>query len=135
MAAALWRHGIRDGAAIGVLARNPNESLFLQLGAHLLGCRTAWIASHTPARARDRVLTLAKVDAFVYDATIFPELGPELAAYVDVPVFCFGEGIGPNLSAESATELPFDPKTMKGEPQSLFQTGGTTGDPKLVHHG
>src|SRR5262249_15177416 len=32
-------------------------------------------------------------------------------------------------------ELPFDPNAIKGEPQSLFQTGGTTGDPKLVHHG
>jgi acyl-CoA synthetase (AMP-forming)/AMP-acid ligase II len=137
MAAALWRHGIRDGAAIGILARNPNESIFLQLGAHLLGCRTAWIASHTPPRSRDRVLTLADVDTFIYDADIFPELGPELAAYVDVPVLCFaGEGIGPNLSAEPETdELPFDPKQIKGEPQSLFQTGGTTGDPKLVHHG
>jgi acyl-CoA synthetase (AMP-forming)/AMP-acid ligase II len=137
MAAALWRHGIRDGAAIGILARNPNESIFLQLGAHLLGCRTAWIASHTPARARDRVLTLAQVDTFIYDANIFPELGPELAAHVNVPVFCFGaEGIGPNLSAEPQTdELPFDPHDTKSEPQSLFQTGGTTGDPKLVHHG
>jgi fatty-acyl-CoA synthase len=137
MAAALWRHGIRDGMAIGFLARNPNESIFLQFGAHLLGCRTAWIASHTPARSRDRVLTLAKVDAFIYDANIFPELGPELAAYVDVPVYCFGaDGIGPNLSNEPETdELPFDPAEAKGEPQSLFQTGGTTGDPKLVHHG
>jgi acyl-CoA synthetase (AMP-forming)/AMP-acid ligase II len=106
MAAALWRHGIGDGTAIGILARNPHESIFLQLGAHLLGCRTAWIASHTPPRSRDRVLTLAQVDAFIYDADIFPELGPELAAYVDVPVLCFaGEGIGPNLSAEPETDV------------------------------
>ncbi len=137
MAAALWRNGIGDGTSIGILSRNATESLFLQLGAHLLGCRTSWIASHTPARARDRVLTLAQVDVFIYDAAIFPELGPELAAYVDVPVYTFvADGIGPNLSAEPETEeLPFDPSQIKGEPQSLFQTGGTTGDPKLVHHG
>lgn len=137
MAAALWRHGIGDGTSIGILARNPVEAIFLQLGAHLLGCRTSWIASHTPPRSRDRVLTLAQVDVFIYDANVFPDLGPELAAYVDVPVLCFaGDGIGPNLSAEPETaELPFDPNEIKGEPQSLFQTGGTTGDPKLVHHG
>ncbi|GIH06755.1 fatty-acyl-CoA synthase [Rhizocola hellebori] len=137
MANALWRHGIREGAALGILARQPSESLFLQLAAHLMGCRTAWIASHTPPRARDRVLTLANVDAFIYDADIFAELGPELAAYVDVPVYCFGGGgIGPDLAAEPLTdELPFDPQTITTEPESLFQTGGTTGDPKLVHHG
>ncbi len=136
MANALWRHGIREGAALGILARNPSESLFLQLAAHLMGCRTAWIASHTPPRSRDRVLTLANVDAFIYDAEIFPDLGPELAAYVDVPVYCFGAGIGPDLAAEPlTTQLPFDPETITCEPESLFQTGGTTGDPKLVHHG
>lgn len=134
MAAALWENGVREGMAIGILARNPNEAIYLQLAAHLIGCRTAWIASHTPARSRDRVLSLAQVDFFVYDAIIFPELGPELAAHVNVPVLCFGpDGIGPDLSAFPPTdELPFEPT---GDPSSLYQTGGTTGDPKLVHHG
>ncbi len=137
MANALWRQGIREGTALGILARNPSESLFLQMAAHLLGCRTAWIASHTPPRARDRVLTLADIDAFIYDVAVFGELGPELAAYVNVPVYCFGPGgIGPDLLAEPmTTQLPFDPLTITSEPESLFQTGGTTGDPKLVHHG
>lgn len=138
MAAALWHHGISDGMALGVLARNPSESIFLQLAAHLLGCRTSWIASHTPAAFRRRFLRLAEVDAFVYDAAIFPDMGPELAQNADpMPVFCFGPGgLGPDLAAFPATdELPFDPASIRGEPQSLFQTGGTTGDPKLVHHG
>lgn len=138
MAAALWHHGIREGMALGVLARNPNESLFLQLGAHLLGCRTAWIASHFPAQFRKRFLTMAEVDAFIYDADIFPDLGPELGQGADpMPIFCFGrDGLGPDLAAFPATEqLPFDPGTVTAQPSSLFQTGGTTGDPKLVHHG
>jgi acyl-CoA synthetase (AMP-forming)/AMP-acid ligase II len=30
--------------------------------------------------------------------------------------------------------LPFDPAEIASSPSSLFQTGGTTGNPKLVHH-
>ncbi|MBV1856075.1 AMP-binding protein [Catellatospora tritici] len=136
MAAALWRHGVRPGAAIGVLARNPAESVFLQLAAHLLGCRTAWIANNAPDRFRRGFLDLAEVDFFVYDAVILPEMGAELAALAqDRPVLCFGPGgVGPDLNADRATELPFDPADVTDEPSSLFQTGGTTGSPKLVHH-
>ncbi|WP_117215555.1 AMP-binding protein [Allorhizocola rhizosphaerae] len=142
MAAALWHHGVREGTAIGMLARNPSENLFLQLGAHLLGCRTAWVASHTPPAFRRRFLKLAEVDVFVYDANVFPELGPELAEAADpMPVFCFGPGgLGPDLTAfphriTHVDDLPFDPAAVTARPSSLFQTGGTTGDPKLVHHG
>lgn len=137
MASALWHNGVRDGYAIGMLSRNPAENIFLLFGAHLLGCRTAWIASHFPAQSRDKVLGRAQVDTFIYDATIFPELGPELNAHVNLPVLCFGpDGLGPDLTAVSPVdELPFDPDSITSEPQSLFQTGGTTGDPKLVHHG
>lgn len=139
MAAALWHHGIREGMALGVLARNPAESLFLQIGAHLLGCRTAWLASATPyTQYRRRFLRQAEADVFIYDAEIFPDLGPELAQGGDpMPIYCFGAGgLGPDLAAFPHTEeLPFDPATVTAQPRSLFQTGGTTGDPKLVHHG
>ncbi len=138
MAGALWAHGIRPGAALGVLARNPAESIFLQLAAGLLGCRTAWIANNAPPRFRRDFLDLAQVDAFVYDARKLPEMGAELAALAAPrPVFCFGPGgLGPDLTGgPRATELPIDPLTVPHEPSSLFQTGGTTGLPKLVHHG
>ncbi|MEV4414687.1 AMP-binding protein [Catellatospora sp. NPDC049609] len=138
MAGALWAHGIRPGAALGVLARNPAESIFLQLAAGLLGCRTAWIANNAPPRFRRGFLDLAEVDAFVYDARKLPEMGAELAALAAPrPVLCFGPGgAGPDLTAgPPATTLPFDPATITHEPSSLFQTGGTTGSPKLVHHG
>ncbi|WP_144119481.1 AMP-binding protein [Catellatospora sichuanensis] len=159
MAGALWAHGIRPGHALGVLARNPAESIFLQLAAGLMGCRTAWIANNAPPRFRRGFLDLAEVDAFVYDAGKLPEMGAELAALAaggessgvrrpggpsgratsgaPRPVFCFGPGgAGPDLTAAPrATSLPFDPATITHEPSSLFQTGGTTGSPKLVHHG
>ncbi|HET8680922.1 MAG TPA: AMP-binding protein, partial [Micromonosporaceae bacterium] len=43
MAQALLRHGVRPGSGVGVLVGNPPEAALLHLGAHLLGCRTAWI--------------------------------------------------------------------------------------------
>lgn len=136
-ATALWTHGIRPGAAIGILARNPPESIFLQLAAHLLGCRTAWIANNAPARFRRGFLELSEVDIFIYDVRTMPELGAELARIAAPrPVFCLGpDGLGPDLAAAPlARELPFDPAEVTQEPSSLFQTGGTTGSPKLVHH-
>ncbi|MFD0593942.1 AMP-binding protein [Catellatospora coxensis] len=93
MAGALWAHGVRPGQALGVLARNPAESIFLQLAAGLMGCRTAWIANNAPPRFRRGFLDLAEVDAFVYDAGKLPEMGAELAALAAPrPVFCFGSG-------------------------------------------
>jgi acyl-CoA synthetase (AMP-forming)/AMP-acid ligase II len=136
MAEFLWRQGLHSGAAIGVLACNPPESLFLQLAAHLLGCRTAWIANNAPAPFRRSFLKQAGVDAFVYEMAHFTEIGAELAKDLDVPIYCFGPGgLGADLAAlPSVSELSFDSSACAGEPQSLFQTGGTTGDPKLVWH-
>ncbi|MBB5872579.1 acyl-CoA synthetase (AMP-forming)/AMP-acid ligase II [Allocatelliglobosispora scoriae] len=137
MASALWANGVRPGTAIGVLARNPPESLFLQLAAHLMGCRTAWIANNAPPRFRAGFLALSQVDVFVYDTQTVPAMGEGLAATAPgVPVLCFGpDGLGPDLAAfPRADELPFDPAEVTFEPSSLFQTGGTTGSPKLVHH-
>jgi fatty-acyl-CoA synthase len=138
MAAALWEAGIRPGSAIGILARNPAESIYLQLAAHLMGCRTAWIANNAPPKFRSNFLALAEVDAFVYDANVVAKMGAELAEDAEVPVFCFGPGAGPDLTAGGhVTELPFDPEdpaVVTTQPSSLFQTGGTTGNPKLVHH-
>ncbi len=34
MADGLWRHGVRPGQTVGVLAVNPAESLFLQFAVH-----------------------------------------------------------------------------------------------------
>lgn len=138
MSAALWQHGIRPGQTIGVYAYNPPESLFLQLAAHLFGARTAWVAPSAPPRFRNDFIRLAGIDAFVYDAVDAAEYGGEMARLAaPLPVMCFGPGgAGPDLTAvrRSADTLPFDPEGVQVEPSSLYQTGGTTGLPKLVHH-
>jgi len=138
MAGSLWQHGVRPGQTVGVLALNPAESLFLQFAVHLLGCRSAWVAPSAPPAFRHDFLRLAAIDAFVYDAHRVPELGAELAdASPARVVFRFGPADRDvELAGECWPEtLPFDPAQTARPVGSLFQTGGTTGTPKLVHHG
>ncbi|MGE5829752.1 MAG: AMP-binding protein, partial [Micromonosporaceae bacterium] len=137
MATALHQHGIRSGMAVAVLAGNPPEAIFLQLALHLLGCRSVWIAPNAPARLREEYLRLAEVDAFIYGVHTHAGLGQELLQVApQLAVFCLGPGgLGPDLlNAPPSATLPIDPATVADEPQSVFQTGGTTGRPKLVHH-
>lgn len=139
MACALFDHGLRPGLAVGVLASNPAETVILQFAVHLLGGRTAWIAPNAPAPFREQFLRLAEVDAFAYQPHAHLEFAEDMALAASVPVFCLGPGgSGPDLTAgqriERAEDLPFAPEDVTSEPQALFQTGGTTGQPKLVHH-
>src|SRR5262245_48081397 len=78
MARALWRHGIRPGQTVGIYAYNPPESLFMQLGAHLIGVRTAWVAPTAPLRFRNDFIRLAGIDAFVYEVDT-DNFGAEMA--------------------------------------------------------
>ena len=137
MAAALWHHGIRPTQTIGAFAHNPAESLFMQMGAHLFGARTAWAATTEPMAFRNDFLRLAGINAFVYDArSAAAEPGSELARLAaPLPIFCFGRGSGADLTlVPHATSLPFDPTDVRDEPWTLVQTGGTTGHAKLVRH-
>jgi acyl-CoA synthetase (AMP-forming)/AMP-acid ligase II len=140
MAAVLQQDGIGSGSAVAVLAGNPPESVLAQFALHLLGCRSVWIAPNAPATLSAEYLRLAEVDAFIYDARTHAQLGQQLAASAPhLAAFRFGgadaAGAGPDLAAASQ-EPPghLDLPTTAAEPQSLFQTGGTTGRPKLVHH-
>lgn len=137
MAGTLLRQGWQPGSAIAVLVSNPYEALYLQFGAHLLGCRTAWIAWNAPESHQVAFLRLAQVDAFVYDPRMHAALGERLARAVpELPAFCLGPGgVGPDLLAVGVTGSTEDLPAVTTEPESLFQTGGTTGRPKLVHHG
>ncbi|WP_412542478.1 AMP-binding protein [Longispora sp. K20-0274] len=140
MAATLHGHGMRPGLAVGVLAGNPAETVVLQFAVHLLGGRTAWVAPNSPAAFRDQFLGLAQVDAFVYETNAYVEFAEDMArSAAPLPVFCLREGgLGPDLTVgtriDRIEDLPFGPDDVTTEPQALFQTGGTTGQPKLVHH-
>ncbi|MDI1466321.1 AMP-binding protein [Catellatospora sp. KI3] len=136
MAGLLYDHGVRSATAVAVLAGNPPEAVQVQFALHLLGARSVWIAPNAPPRLCADYLNLADVDAFVYDPRTHAALGEELAAHAGaLDVLCFGAGVGfdltePRPAGAAPTGLP----PAGREPQSLFQTGGTTGRPKLVHH-
>lgn len=135
MAATLREHGLRSGMGVAVLAGNPPETIFLHLALHMLGCRSVWIATAPKGQQAD-FLRLAEVDAFIYDPASHGAAGREFAQVVaPLPVFCLGpDGAGPDLVAHRPTAGPPDPREVTHEPESLFQTSGTTGRPKLVHH-
>jgi fatty-acyl-CoA synthase len=136
MSAALFAHGVRPGGTVATLVGNAPDAIVLQFGLHLLGCRSVWLAPNAPRRYRIDFLRLAEADAFVYDARQLPRMG-RLMARTDPkrPVLCLGpDGEGPDLTPALSAPAAV-PEEVTTEPESLFQTGGTTGTPKLVHQG
>ncbi|WP_405062082.1 AMP-binding protein [Kribbella sp. NBC_01505] len=126
IAAALRDAGVRPGGKVLVMAANCFDAPALQLALHLHGCRALWCAPITSRREIDRFAVLADADALVYDEAA--ELGSELAAAL-APMPSYGLN---DLVARAAA-TPY----VIGEvpaPDSVLQTSGTTGDPKLVHH-
>ncbi len=127
-ATTLLRQGIRPGAAVLLSLGNPVEGPLLQLALHLLGCRTMWIAPVTSRREIKEFVELARPDALLYDARDPANIGAELAAELsDRPVLRLGVDLIP---APAAADLP----TQVPAAESLLQTSGTTGTPKLVRH-
>ncbi|TDD57632.1 AMP-dependent synthetase [Kribbella antibiotica] len=126
IAAAVRDAGIRPGGKVLVMAANCFDAPALQLALHLHGCRVLWCAPITSRREIDRFAALADADAFVYDSEA--ELGPELAsALAPMPSYGLGDLVGrPAAAPYVIGEVP--------APDSVLQTSGTTGDPKLVHH-
>ncbi len=92
------------GDAVAVVAGNTPEAVVAQLALHVLGCRSVWIAANAPAGQQADFVSLAEVGHTLHELEV-----------------SWGPDPGPVVTAA-------------GEPQSLFQTGGTTGRPKLVHH-
>jgi acyl-CoA synthetase (AMP-forming)/AMP-acid ligase II len=138
LAALLYEQGIRAGASVAMLVNDRVESASLHLALHLLGCRTVWIATYAPVRDQADFFRLAKADVLIY--SVSPrreELAAELLRRVGpVPMFCLEPG-GRGMDLLTALDGPvpdLDPAWIGPSPESLFYTGGTTGQPKLVHH-
>lgn len=141
LAAALRRHGVRPGAGVLITAGNPVEGPLLQLALHLLGCRTIWIAP-APRREVDDYVRRSDAEVLIYDVRTQAEFGADLAATLSgVSVLCLGAGgAGPDLLDRTGTDgpAPLDLAAVAALapplPESVLQTSGTTGVPKLVHY-
>jgi acyl-coenzyme A synthetase/AMP-(fatty) acid ligase len=136
MAAEMRSAGFRAGQTVAVLVAHPPEALLLQFALHLIGCRTAWIASGSTRRDVDHYLRRIQPELFIYDTRTHSKSGTELANDLGLPVLCLGpDGLGTDLLAPRAEGAePFDLNTATGFPESIFHTSGTTGTPKLIHH-
>ncbi|GHJ43232.1 acyl-CoA synthetase [Catellatospora sp. TT07R-123] len=138
LATNLRDHGVKPGSSVLMMFANPIEGPIAQLALHLLGCRTLWIMPGNKQREfNEYTQLLAESDAFMYDPRTHADKGAELAASAPaVPVFCLGPGgVGPDLLVPVADgAAPLDVESFDTEPESIFQTSGTVGTPKLVHH-
>ncbi len=141
MAAALRAHGVRPGAAVAAVTENRYGSIFLQLALHLLGCRTGFVATYAPLRDQLDFLEYADADVLIHDSDAGAPLIKEIRGRnAPPPVLSLGPGgAGPDLLAEMAARLaqgpqPFDSRSVTTQPEALFYTSGTTGQPKLVLH-
>lgn len=133
MAASMHEHGVRAGMTVVVLLYRPIEAPIVQLALHALGTRSAWIDVNAVRRDLGEYMRMIDPDMLLYDARALDEQGRELAGELGVPAICLGPGgAGPDVLAPPST--PFDPAWADGTPESIFQTSGTTGMPKLVHH-
>lgn len=138
-AAALRNQGVKAGTGVGILVNDRAESVALHLALHLLGCRTVWIATYAPMADQAEFFRLAQAEVLIYSVSAWREqLAQELTRSAgSVTILCLGPGgAGPDLLAALDGPPPeFDLALAGPSPDSLFYTGGTTGQPKLVHHG
>jgi len=133
MAGAMHEHGIRPGMTVVVLVDRPIEAPIVQLALHALGTRSVWIDVQAVRRDLGEYLRMVRPEFLCYDPRTLAGQGRQLADRLGVPAVCLGPGgVGPDVLGPP--ERPFDPARITGDPESIFQTSGTTGVPKLVHH-
>ncbi|MDI5961247.1 AMP-binding protein [Streptomyces sp. SL13] len=127
-------HGVVPESVVAILTGNQAEAMSLQFAAHLIGCRTVWVAGYMPSREQPDYLRRSGADYLVYDTKRYGDTAAELLrGDWKGTVLCVGPGgEGPDLFAgRDAAEPDLTPGPA---PSSLFYTGGTTGRAKLVHH-
>lgn len=141
LATEMRRQGITPGSAIAILTTSRPEMIIFQLAAHLLGCRTVWMTRYAALHEMIEYLDRATVQFFVYD-TARNELAASMLTEWPGTVLCLGGGgIGPDLlagldeGAAAVDPADLDLSDVDAPPESVFYTSGTTGHPKLVHHG
>jgi acyl-CoA synthetase (AMP-forming)/AMP-acid ligase II len=130
----LRSQGVRPGDVVGVFMGLQIESPLLQLALHLVGVRSVWIDITAMPNEVDQYLKLAPLDLLVYDPRTVAEAGAALGRRLGVRMLCVGPGgAGPDLLGPGPA-ADREPVAADVEPESIFQTSGTTGVPKSVHH-
>ncbi|HEV7652656.1 MAG TPA: AMP-binding protein [Actinophytocola sp.] len=136
IAANLVDSGLRPGTTVAVMLGYPPQAPMIQLALHLLGCRSAWASNASSASELATYLDQVRPDALLYEVAVHAERGRDIVGRLGIPAFCLGPGgAGPDVTApRPAGSAPFDVDTATGTPESVFQTSGTTGEPKPLLH-
>jgi fatty-acyl-CoA synthase len=133
LAHSLRDNGIRPDMTVAVVLGLTPDVPIVHLALHLLGCRTTWLRTGLTRRELDGYLELTTPQALIYDPRADSSLGQQLAGRLGAAVLCLGPGgLGPDLLAYTGSV--FDPNLVGPDPDVVFQTSGTTGNPKLIHH-
>jgi fatty-acyl-CoA synthase len=140
LASALAERDVPPGSRVAILVPDQPETAALQLALHLLGCRTAWIASYAPRRDQAEFIKLSGAGLLIYHPAMIrrADFLADLTRSNELRVLSVGGNGEPGdlLATPGAASLgPAEIAAAGPEPESLFYTGGTTGTPKLVRHG
>jgi fatty-acyl-CoA synthase len=128
IAARLRGHGVRPGDVVGVFMGHQIEAPLLQLALHLVGVRSVWIDVTANRHEVDQYLRLTPLDVLVHDTRAVAESGAVLGRRLGVRTLCLGPDLLDGAPADRT------PVAEDVELDSIFQTSGTTGVPKSVHH-
>lgn len=136
IAANLVDAGLRPGATVAIMLGYPPQAPVIQLALHLLGCRTAWVSNASSATELATYVDQVRPEALLYEVAVHEQRGRDIVDRLGIPAFCVGPGgAGPDILApRPAGSAPFDVDTATGTPESVFQTSGTTGEPKPLLH-
>jgi acyl-CoA synthetase (AMP-forming)/AMP-acid ligase II len=129
LASALHAHGVRGDATVAVVLDHVLEGPAVLLALHLLGCRTVWVRSGVTRREVDGQLSATRPDVVVYDDRSVNPLGQQVGQRLGVQVLRLETDL---LTCQGIPRSIVD--ITGAEPETVFQTSGTTGAPKLVHH-
>jgi fatty-acyl-CoA synthase len=138
LARALRRLELGPDGSVAVLAANPPEVILLQLAVHLLGHRFVSVHPKVAKSQQATFLDVAGPSVLVFDPHYFSDRAGDLARSSGVKhLLSFGPApVGVDLLELAAGEdhEPLDRNAPADTVSTVFYSGGTTGQPKLVLH-
>jgi fatty-acyl-CoA synthase len=137
-AGSLREAGLGPGDGVALFVLNSPEVLLIQIAIHFVGCRLVFVPPEPGSGELRAFVRQAAVRALVVDPA-FAERGTEIAQEVGVPLVFTAGGTSADVvrgTAWSGGEAlaPGDVADADGF-STLLYTGGTTGRPRMPHHG